>query len=180
VEEVAPPLAEVDNPRRKMVVADAADAPSCPQLAMLRVRGSLYFGAVDHVRERFRDVDERDPQRKWLLVAATGINFVDLAGARLLAEEAERRRALGGGLVLAGVQPAVRQMLQRAEALQAIGAERTLAHKGDALRTLYPLLDSAVCAACPRRIFHECRERLPDGTPRAAVQDPAPPSKADP
>ena len=54
VEEIAPPSAGAGDPRRKMVAA-SADAPTCPQLAMLRVRGSLYFGAVNHVRERFHE-----------------------------------------------------------------------------------------------------------------------------
>jgi SulP family sulfate permease len=177
VEEIAPPRTELDNERRKMAVV-GPDAPPCPQLAMLRIRGSLYFGAVEHVRERFHQVDESDPARKWLLVAAHGVNFVDLAGAQLLAEEARRRREPGGGLFLAGVQPAVSQMLARTEALQVIGAERALAHKGDALRALYPLLDSATCTRCDRRIFRECQATLPDGTPRTDLVPEPRPSQA--
>ena len=90
VDERVPPAAELHNPRRKMVAA-GPQAPGCPQLAMLRLRGSIYFGAVEHVREQFHNVDEHDPQRKWVLLLAQGVNFVDLAGAELLAEEAGRR-----------------------------------------------------------------------------------------
>jgi SulP family sulfate permease len=168
IEERAPLRAELHDPRRKMT-AVSADAPVCPQLAMLRLRGSIYFGAVEHVREHLRAIDEREPARKWVLLLAQGINFVDLAGAELLAEEARRRRALGGGLVIVGAQPQVQHMLERAGALQAVGAEWLIAHKGDALRAIYPRLYSPTCAGCTKRVFHECQSLLPDGTPRAPV-----------
>ena len=170
VEERAPPLAELGNPRRKLTALDV-HAPGCPQMAMLRVRGSIYFGAVEHVRDRLRQVDEDDPRRKWLMVLAQGINFVDLAGAHLLTEEAQRRRALGGGLFIVGAQPSVRKMLERDELLHAVGAERMVDHKGEALSRAYAQLDSEQCARCTLRIFEECQTRLPDSTPRPDPTD---------
>lgn len=165
VEERAPPPAELGNPRRKMVAA-GPEAPPCPQLAMLRLRGSIYFGAVEHVRNELRRVDATDPQRRWVMLLAQGINFVDLAGAELLAEEAQRRKALGGGLVIVGAQPAVEHQLQRSGAIRVIGADHLVAHKGDAIRLVYPRLDNALCRDCTRRIFFECATHLPDGAPR--------------
>jgi SulP family sulfate permease len=153
------------------MVALGEQAPGCPQLAMLRVNGSIYFGAVEHVREQFHRVDEAAAQRKWLLLLAQGVNFIDLAGAQLLTDEAQRRRALGGGLVVVGAQPAVQHMLERSEAIAAIGSDRLIAHKGDALRMVYPLLDSAVCSRCTLRIFDECQSALPDATPRVPPRD---------
>jgi SulP family sulfate permease len=172
IDERAPPRAELGNSRRKMVEA-SVDAPVCPQLAMLRVRGSIYFGAVEHVQERFHEVDEVDPRRKWLMIVAQGINFVDLAGAQMLAAEARRRRALGGGLMVVGAQPSVEAMLVRTEGITSIGIDRLIAHKGDALRKVYPLLDSEVCKDCPVRVFEECQRALPNGKPRAAAPDDA-------
>jgi sulfate permease, SulP family len=164
IEERAPPTAGLGDARRKMVAASAADPP-CPQLAMLRVRGSIYFGAVEHVREALHRVDDTDPRRKWVLLMAQGVNFVDLAGAQLLADEARRRRAMGGALFIVGAQPAVRQMLERSEHIADIGADRLITNKGDAVRIAYPLLDSAVCRGCTKRVFEECHVALPDGTP---------------
>lgn len=174
IEERAPPTAQRGDPRRKMVAVDSANPP-CPQLAMLRVRGSIYFGAVEHVREALHAVDEADPQRKWVLLMAQGVNFVDLAGAQLLADEARRRRALGGGLFIVGAQPAVAQMLARSEHIADIGADRLISHKGDAVRAAYPLLDSAVCRGCAKRVFEECHVALPDGTawPSSKVDPPS-------
>lgn len=166
VDERAPPPAELGNPRRKLVAA-GPDAPTCPQVAMLRVRGSIYFGAVDHVRGQLRRVDAADPQRKWVMLFAQGINFVDLAGAELLAEEAQRRRAMGGGLVIVAAQPSVEHLLRRSGAIDAIGPARLFAHKGEAIRNVYPQLDPDVCRTCTRRVFFECHGALPNGEPRA-------------
>nr|MDP2191540.1 SulP family inorganic anion transporter [Rhodoferax sp.] len=165
IQERAPLRSELGNPRRKFADVGAADAPAsaCPQMAILRVQGSLYFGAVEHVGHHLHRVDEIDPNKKWIMLLAQGVNFVDLAGAQLLAQEAQRRRTTGGGLILVGVQPAVREMLTRGGQLDEIGADHIVAHKGDALRAVYPLLDSEICSSCSLRVFEECQTVLPNG-----------------
>lgn len=166
IRERVPPRAELGNPRRKFIDADAGN-PGCPQLAMLRVQGSLYFGAVEHVRHHLHRVDEADPRRRWLMLLVQGVNFIDLAGAQLLQHEAGRRRALGGGLMLVAVQPGARRMLERAGYIAAEGDEWIVAHKGEALRNVYPLLDSDICRHCTVRVFEECQRALPNGELRA-------------
>lgn len=166
IRELAPAPNERDNPRRKFVSAVIADAPTCPQLTILRVEGSIFFGAVEHVQQYFRNVDESDPQKKHLLVSSRAIGFVDLAGAELLAKEAKRRQRLGGGLYLVGVQPDLCEMLKRSGQVDAVGEEHIFRHKGDAIHSIYGRLDSTICRGCTARVFHECHVALPDGSPR--------------
>ena len=166
IRELAPAPNERDNPRRKFVPAAAADAPTCPQLTLLRVEGSIFFGAVEHVQQSFRNVDEADPQKKHLLVSSRAIGFVDLAGAELLAKEARRRRRLGGGLYLVGVQPDLCDMLKRSGQVDAVGEDQIFRHKGEAIHAIYARLDSAICTHCTARVFQECHAALPDGRPR--------------
>jgi SulP family sulfate permease len=165
IRELVPLVSELGNPRRKFVPADI-DSVSCPQMAILSVEGSVFFGAVEHVQQAFRNVDEADPQKKNLLINARGIGFVDLAGAEMLGKEAARRRKLGGGLYLVGVQPDFCTMLRRSGQVDAVGEEQIFNHKGDALQTIYPQLDNEICRTCTARIFRECHVALPDGTPR--------------
>jgi sulfate permease, SulP family len=141
--------------------------PDCPQLKMLRLNGSLFFGAIDHVEGELAAVDERCPTQKHLLLVASGMNFVDLTGADLLAREARRRRRLGGGLYLFNVKPEVMNTLQRGGQADAIGADQVFAMKTEPIDVLYPRLDAAQCERCERRIFRQCQERLPDGRPRS-------------
>ncbi|MFP5410030.1 MAG: SulP family inorganic anion transporter [Gammaproteobacteria bacterium] len=166
IRELVPSAVDRDNPRRKFVPAATTDAPTCPQMAILRVEGSIFFGAVEHVQRHLRNVDESDPQKKHLLVSSRAIGFVDLAGAELLAKEATRRRKLGGGLYLVGVQPDLCEMLKRSGQVDHVGEDQIFRHKGDAIAAIYPRLDPDICRTCSARIFRECHVALPDGTPR--------------
>lgn len=132
--------------------------PECPQLKIVRIDGSLFFGAVNHVRETLRAMQAADPQQKHLAIVMSGVNFIDIAGAEFLVNEAIRRRAQGGGLYLIRTKPVVLDLLTRGDYLYEIGAENVFASKTDALIAVYRRLDSAICRRCTRRIFRECAE----------------------
>ncbi|MPZ46141.1 MAG: STAS domain-containing protein [Betaproteobacteria bacterium] len=138
--------------------------PDCPQVKMVRVNGSLYFGAVDHVAKCFADFD---PRQRHLIVVASGINFIDVAGAEMLVAEARRRRALGGGLYFYRVKDEVRRLLERGGYLTALGPENLFPVKRRVIATLYPRFDVETCRHCKHRIFAECQEYLPDGERRS-------------
>ena len=131
-------------------------AAACPQLAMLFVDGPLYFGAVDHVQQRLRAVDAELASRKHLLILAPGINFIDSAGADLLAQEARRRTRLGGGLYFHRLQPPVVQTLERAGGMEIIGRENLFAIGDDVVARIFPKLDPEVCRRCTVRAFKPC------------------------
>jgi SulP family sulfate permease len=137
--------------------------PDCPQIKMVRVNGSLYFGAVDHVAKTFADFN---PRQKHLVVVASGINFIDVAGAEMLVAESRRRRALGGGLYFYRVKDEVRRLLERGGYLTALGPENLFPVKRRVIATIYPRFDVETCRHCKHRIFAECQEYLPDGERR--------------
>lgn len=56
------------------------DLPQCPQLRILRIDGSLFFGSVNHVQKTFDRIRSESPAQKHLAIVAQGINFVDLQG----------------------------------------------------------------------------------------------------
>jgi SulP family sulfate permease len=139
--------------------------PDCPQLKCMRINGSVFFGAVDHVQQALHEIGEKTPQ-KHVLVVASGINFVDVAGAELFAHEARRRRRFGGGLYFYRLKDEVIRLLNRGGHIDDIGRDHVFPVKVRVIGAIYPKLDAAVCRDCKLRIFRECRDRLPDGTPR--------------
>jgi SulP family sulfate permease len=141
--------------------------PDCPQLKMVRINGSLFFGAVDHVQRKLQEIDEHNPQQKHVLIVASGINFIDMAGAEMLAQEARRRRALGGGLYFYRLKDAVRKVLDRGGYLADIGAENIFPAGTRPIAKIYPKLDPEICRTCTVRIFAESQARLPNGEARA-------------
>lgn len=130
--------------------------PECPQLKILRVNGPIFFGAVNYVAERLRILARRNPRQKHLLMLARSINFVDVAGAELLAREARHRRAIGGGLYLHQLKEEAREPLERGGYLEEIGRENVFESKEEAVGAIFRRLDPEVCAACELRVFREC------------------------
>lgn len=106
-----------------------------------------------------RRLTEGRPLQKHLVISATGINFIDVAGAEFLAQEAKRRRAAGGGLYLIRVKPSVLEMLEGGGYIDDIGRDRIFTGKTVALATVIPALDADVCRSCTTRIFLECAQR---------------------
>lgn len=141
--------------------------PDCCQLKMVFVDGAIYFGAVDHVQRHLRAVDAENPDRKHLLLLAPGINFIDSSGAELLAQEARRRKLLGGGLYFHRLQPSVVDVLERAGYMDDIGRENLYPIGQNVIDAIYPRLDPEVCRRCTTRIFKQCNQVLPNGEPRA-------------
>ena len=154
--------------RRSVAVADvqATGPVECPQLALLRVDGSLFFGAVEHVRDELHDARVEAPERRNILLIGRGINFIDVAGAELLAHEAKLTREAGGTLYLCNLKPSVRALLERGGFLDLIGRDCVFEAKDDAIRAIYARLDSSRCRTCQARIFTECASTLPDGSRR--------------
>lgn len=137
--------------------------PDCPQLKMVRLHGSVFFGAVEHVHREISAI----PQAH-VLILASGINFVDFAGAEMLVEESRRRRKLGGGLYFYRMTEEVKQFLtSRGRYISELGRENILDVRTNVIAKLYPRLDSNICRTCQARIFAQCQGRLPSGEDRS-------------
>ena len=96
------------------------------QLRMVRLRGSIFFGAAHYVQDALRRIDADSQTDKHLLVDVSGMNFIDAAGADVLAQEALRRRRLGGALYLYRVNDEVRRVLTRTGRIAEVGEENIL------------------------------------------------------
>jgi SulP family sulfate permease len=144
------------SPVRHMV--SATHANECPQLKIVRIDGSLFFGAVDHVQEILHSYSVQYPEQKHLLIIGNGINFIDVAGAEMLAHEAERRRKMGGGLYLAKLKDDVCSILKRGGFGEKIGKENIFDTKAQAIEAIFKRLAHERCANCEKRIFTECAQ----------------------
>jgi SulP family sulfate permease len=153
------------SPLRRFEPVVETGSPECPQLALLRLDGSLFFGAVDHVHEELDAVRSRKAPQPRILLIGSGVNFIDAAGGELLVRESHRQRERGGVLYLTNLKPAARDVLDRGGFLAQIGRKNVFATKMAAIAGIYPQLDVDICRRCRARIFKECA-RLPDGSAR--------------
>jgi SulP family sulfate permease len=152
----------------------AEDHPQCPQLAMVRINGAIFFGAVDHVQNSLMNIDEIEPQKKSVLIVARGISFVDVAGAEMLAQEARRRRKMGGGLYFYRCKDEIYKFLRKSDKLDDIGIGGFFPTMSNWIKPVYATLDPEICRNCTARIFSECHDYLPDGQARPPHLNPLP------
>ncbi|WP_043519050.1 SulP family inorganic anion transporter [Achromobacter arsenitoxydans] len=148
--------------RRFVVLEQQRDAlPECPQLKLLRMEGSVYFGAAAHVAQRLHDLRAAPGAPRHLLVMAKSMNFIDLAGAQVWDDELIARRAMGGDLYFHRPRPEVMDMWRRTGFLERLGEDHIFPDKATALHTIYAKLDKGICAGCKARIFWECQPESP-------------------
>jgi SulP family sulfate permease len=144
---------------RPFVVIDdrpAGALPECPQLKLLRMEGSVYFGAVAHVAESLHALRSTPQPQRHLLVMAKSMVSVDLAGADLWEAELLRRKAMGGELYFHRPREQVLDLWRRSAFLNRLGADHVFDSKPAALQAIVARLDDGICAGCRARIFAEC------------------------
>jgi len=153
-------IPDPQSPARKFRERQAGEV-ECPQLQVLRIEGSLYFGAASHVGEYLQQMEERRPAQTHLLLFSRSMNFIDVAGAELLAAEGRRRLARGGGLYFHGLREAASKMLHGPAFGANFRREANFATKREAIAAVYGRLDHGICATCRARIFEECGKPPP-------------------
>lgn len=151
-----PPAAPNASAAARPFVVLEPGAPQCPQLTLLRMEGSVYFGAVAHVADALQALRDQQPPARHLLVMAKSMNFIDHAGAGLWEMERRRRIEMGGGLYFHRPRPEVVLTWQRSGFIDRLGAGHMFADKRSAIAAIVPRLDGAICANCRLRVFDEC------------------------
>lgn len=141
---------------RKLINVEKKPIPSCPQLKMIRIDMSIYFGSIDYIQNRIQKIREQEDV-KHILILGSGINFIDLAGAEALVSENNRLKQEGGGIYFVGIKSSIYEFIARTCFVSKIGNDHFFDSKKDALRSIYQRLDKTRCEACDKRIFRECQ-----------------------
>ncbi|HKJ49940.1 MAG TPA: SulP family inorganic anion transporter [Gammaproteobacteria bacterium] len=152
---LSPRVPDPNSKTRKFIYGQFL--PECPQLKILRLDDSLYFGSVAHVGELLRRYREHYPEQKHLLLLTKGISQVDVAGAELLINEVRERRAIGGDMYFYRFRDSAAKVFNRGGYADEIGEANIFDGKLDALSSVFGRLDKKICATCEARIFLECQ-----------------------
>ena len=91
----------------------------CKNIKVAYLYGPLFFAATSYFNEAFANIDGI----KYLVLSIRGMPFIDSSGLRVLEKLNDRLQAAGGGLMLAGLNPKVEEMLQRGGLIEDIGAD---------------------------------------------------------
>ncbi len=155
------PTLAIDNDplsgKRKFINIQKKPVKTCPQLKIMRIDMSIYFGSITHIQNRIRQIVDGE-EIKHILILATGINFIDLTGAEVLVTENNRLKTLGGGLYFVGLKASVYEFAAKTCFIKKIGNDHFFDSKKQAIREIYKRLDRSICNSCTVRVFEECNQ----------------------
>jgi len=141
--------------KRSFININKKPLKQCPQLKVIRIDMSIYFGSINHIQDRISQI--ADNERIYnIMIDASRINFIDLAGAEALVSENKILKQHGGGLYFIGLKSSVYEFVAKACFVKKIGADHFFDSKSTAIATIYKTLDKDICATCQSQIFREC------------------------
>lgn len=148
---------DVDNNTGKKKLINVSKKPlnQCPQLKIIRIDMSIYFGSINHIQNRIHHLIENE-NIKHILIVGTGINFIDLSGAEALVSDANRLKQQGGGLYFAELKASVYEYISKNCFVAKVGNKHFFDSKKDAIKTIYKKLNDEKCGRCEVRVFSEC------------------------
>lgn len=147
--------ADPSTPHRKLINIEKKPLKQCPQIKIIRIDMSVYFGSINYIQNRLARIVENE-QIKHILIVSSGINFIDLAGAEALVIENRRLKAMGGGLYFVGIKSSVYEFAAKSCFIHNIGPDHFFDTKQEAIHELYNRVDRDICAKCNALIFKEC------------------------
>lgn len=143
------------NGKRKLINVNKRPVNQCPQLKIIRIDMSVYFGSLDFIQNRIDQIAEKE-RIVHILIVATGINLIDLSGEEMLLAAANRLKQLGGGLYFSELKSRVYEAVSRHGFVKKVGNQYFFDKKKDAINSIQKRLSPDICEKCEVQIFEEC------------------------
>ena len=159
-------ILRTSTPRVQAVIPDhnfkhftyQPEKPPCIQLAILDIRGDLYFGAVNHVEEAILDYADAHPEQRFLLLRMHHVNHCDFSGIHMLEAVVQTYRDRGGDVFMVRASRPVAELMETTDFKQYLGPKNFLPDDLVIDKLFHHVLDPAVCIyECPFRVFKECQ-----------------------
>ncbi|MFH2129435.1 MAG: SulP family inorganic anion transporter [bacterium] len=146
-----------ESPKRRMASLEYNPWPECPQLKIVQINGSMFFGSVHHVEYALKRISEEGLKYDHILLVADSINIIDIAGADMLTLQSRQLREKGGGLYFAAMKDNIRMILGKETYAKTIQADQFFESISSAIAGIVPKMDPEKCTLCFRKIFFECQ-----------------------
>lgn len=130
----------------------------CPQLSILEIKGSLYFGATQYVIDEIRAHHERYPEQKLLLLRMNRVNIMDLSGLNAMESIVRLYREHGGDVYISEIRGEVWRVMKGGGFVEFLGRDHFVSKERAIAHIFYQVMDPAVCIYnCPHRVWRECQ-----------------------
>jgi SulP family sulfate permease len=157
-------LARISHPRVRRwsppesITGDEPSSQSCPQLPVIQVDGSMFFGSMSFIKDSLLGILRAQPQASHLAIRMGAVNHLDASGVHGLEEVIDELSQRGGNLLLLEPKMEILHVLDNAGLLEAIGANNIIHQRTrDAIVKILPQLDDDICNSCTTIAFgHVC------------------------
>ena len=127
------------------------DALECSNLKIVRIDGSLYFGSIEKIADFF-STEYEDNNIQHVLIAADGINFIDLGAAEWLTNEVLKWQKNRGGIYIADLKIVSQDVLKKGGFIKKMGHGIFFADKKIAIAEIHKKMNKP----CKIKAFKEC------------------------
>ena len=147
---------------RKFRDVDTNGQPECPQLVVIRVTGSLYFGSVENVERAIAQLRAARPKQKNIILYLKSVRKLDLAAGDMLINLIRDVREKDGEIHIVAGTDDLHRSLERFHVTDELGPGHLHGSKSEAVSAMTRAFDRSVCQVCLLDVFREC-DPLRDG-----------------
>lgn len=144
---------------RRFRNAELFSLSECPVSIVIRFDGPVFFGSADFIDEEFRRILLERPQQLIAILILKGVGGIDLHGCEVLMREIDRRRALGGDVMIVASYPPLVTRLRKYGLIEKLGEDHLCESKRIAVARAVADAPSGICASCKKRVYLECEGR---------------------
>ncbi len=147
----------VPNPEIGKLRSHSHDTATCPQIDIIQIEGSIFFGAAAFVLDDFQRRMRHHPEVPNLLIRMHHVNIIDASGIHILEIILNDIRERDGGLYFCGVNHRVFNVFNNSGILKDIGHGHIHASTNKAIRKIMrESFCPVTCASCSEIVFEEC------------------------
>ena len=164
---VAKVLPDHSTEQGKVLPHIVTEGHDCPQISMYTVEGPLFFAAAQTFERSVLSAIHDRPEV--LIFRMRSVPFIDTTGEEYFRNIVRDFKASGGTLLVTGVQPALKAILDKNGISEQIGEENFFYHTGDAINEAMRRIRPEKCLGCKHFAFNECK-KLAEGVQESAEQ----------
>lgn len=142
----------LDKDKNLINIVRSDEVQECSNLKIIRIDGSLYFGSIEKISNYLSKLYE-DNEIDYVLIAADGINFIDLAAAQWLTSEIIKWQKNRGGIYFSGLKLVSQDVLLKGGFVDKIGEDIFFGDKKEAIREIHKKMNKP----CLEKVFDECK-----------------------
>lgn len=128
----------------------------CPQVSICTVEGPLFFGAAQLFEQSMLSTIYYKPN---VLILRMGkVPFIDTTGEEYFRKIVRDFKNRGGKVFVTGVQPALKETLDKSGLTAEVGENHFFEHTGEAINRAIGNVNRNACIGCKHFAFRECKE----------------------